>query len=86
MCLNNLGSLFQDQGEFEKAKKYHEESLSIRRTMLEENHPDIAMSLNNLGLLFQDQNEFEIAKKISRRSLSIRRTVLGENHPDTALV
>jgi hypothetical protein len=40
-CLGRLGVLFQDEGEFEKARKYHEDTLVIYRTALGGNHPDI---------------------------------------------
>ena len=48
---NNLGVLYSDLGDYEKAEKYYFQSLEIRQNIYSEDHPDIDMSFNNLGVL-----------------------------------
>lgn len=46
----DLGIAYYSLGNYEKAIKYHDESLKMRKIIYSKNnHPDIARSLNNLG-------------------------------------
>ncbi len=84
LSLNNIATLYQDQGNYVAALPLQEQALSIRKTALGENHPDVAMSLNNLAMLYQDQGNYTAALPLFEQALSIRKTALGENHPDVA--
>jgi len=76
--------LYDNSGEYEKAKEYYLKALQIRKDVLGENHPDTAASYGNLGRLYGKTGEYEKAKEYYLKVLQIRKDVLGENHPDTA--
>ncbi|MBI3472617.1 MAG: tetratricopeptide repeat protein, partial [Candidatus Solibacter usitatus] len=55
--LNNLGGLYEKQGDYAKAESAYQRALTMRERILGPDHPDLAVSLNSLaGLsLFQEQ-------------------------------
>jgi tetratricopeptide (TPR) repeat protein len=79
-----LGINLNDLGDYQVAKHYLEQSLTIRRKVLDEDHPDIATSLNNLGVVLQNLGEHPEAQHYYEQSLAIGRKVLDEDHPDIA--
>ncbi|OCQ91517.1 hypothetical protein BCR12_11900 [Limnothrix sp. P13C2] len=82
--LNTLGTLQNDQGDYEAAEPLLRRSLEIREQVLGANHPDTADSLHNLAELYKSQGRYEAAEPLYQRSLEIREQVLGADHPDTA--
>ena len=84
LYLNTLGTLQNDQGDYEAAEPLHRRSLDIRERVLGADHPATANSLNNLAELYRAQGRYEAAETLYRRSLDIRERVLGADHPDTA--
>ncbi len=46
---NNLGILYKNKGDLNKAEEHYQKSLKIRLNLFGENHSDTAMSYNNLG-------------------------------------
>ncbi len=81
---NNLGLIFHNSGDYDKAEDYYLKALKIREKVLEENHPDLATSYNNLGLLYHDKGDYDKAEDYYLKALNIREKVLEENHPDLA--
>jgi len=69
--LNSLGSIVMSLGEYERAQKFLEESLSLRREMGEKH--GIAYSLNSLGHVAYYRGYYEQAQKLYEESLSLRR-------------
>lgn len=82
---NNLGDLFNAQGDSTRALSHYERALAIRRKVLGGNHADTAESLNNIGYQLQMKGDFVNARSYYDQALTIRETVLGRDHPDTAL-
>ena len=41
---NNIGNLYQDKGDLEKALECYNKSLSVRLNSLGENHPDVSVN------------------------------------------
>jgi len=72
-------------GEYGKAERLLEQALAISRTVLGEQHPDIAGRLNNLSLLYKNIGEYGKAEPLLEQALAMSLTVLGEQHPDVAL-
>ena len=58
--------------------------MSIRESILGENHPDTASSYNTLAVIYKKEGEYKKAEELYLKSLNIRKSVLGENHPNTA--
>ncbi|CAF1252610.1 unnamed protein product [Didymodactylos carnosus] len=84
LALNNLGTVYKNQGDYEKALKSYEKSLEIYLVSLPPNHPDIATTYNNVGLVYDNQGDYEKALKSYETSLKIRLISLPPNHPDIA--
>jgi tetratricopeptide (TPR) repeat protein len=70
--LNNLGMLYQKQGEYDKAQPLLEKALALREKTLGSEHPTVATSLNQLGLFYQEKAKrlFEKALAIVQRSMA----------------
>jgi predicted ATPase/class 3 adenylate cyclase len=75
--LNCSGLLAVPQGDYNHAKMYHEESLTLL-IQLDDKH-GIAATLNNLGNVADHQGDFELAQKYHKESLSLSRK-LGDKH------
>ncbi|CAF0951715.1 unnamed protein product [Didymodactylos carnosus] len=81
---NNMGLVYKNQGDYEKALKYYEKSLEIKLISLPPNHPDIATTYNNIGLVYDNQGDYEKALKYYEKDLEISLISLPPNHPDIA--
>ena len=58
--------------------------MEIRKRILDENHPDLAISYNNVGISYGALNDHEKALEYKLIALGIRERALGEDHPDLA--
>jgi tetratricopeptide (TPR) repeat protein len=81
--INNLASLYQDQGRYGEAEPLLRRALAARERMLGAEHPDTLGSINNLALLYLAQGRYGEAQPLFRRSLAARVRMLGAEHPDT---
>jgi tetratricopeptide (TPR) repeat protein len=78
---HGAGTLAHDQGEYEAACAFHQESLAIRREI--GNRQGIAASLDNLGNVARVQGEYEAAWALYEECLAIfrelgdRRSIAG---------
>ena len=79
-----LGSFYRGQGAYEEAKPWCEKCLSVTRSRLGEEHPDVAASLNNLALLYYFQGRYSEAEPLYQEALEMSKRLLGEEHPDVA--
>ncbi len=70
MIYNNLGNLYQLQGNYSQSIDCHTKSLTIRKEM--DNLSLIAMSYNNLGSVYHDLGLFEQALEFQNKSLELR--------------
>jgi len=69
--LNGIGLLAWHQNDYPSARRYFDESLSIREEIGE--RKDVAGSLVNLGNLAAEQGDFETARSLYEQSLPITR-------------
>ena len=81
---NQLGTVYNNMGEYSKALLSYERSLEIRKIAFPPNHPDLATSYNNIGLVHKNVGEYSKALSSYERSLEIRKIALPPNHPDLA--
>ena len=78
--VNNLFS----QGKYAEATPLALKSLSVRREILGNKHPDTATSLNNLSGLYFNQAQYAKAEPLLLEALKIWREALGNKHPNIA--
>ncbi len=81
---NNLGIYYYRTGYLDKALKYHEKALDIRKAIYGEKHPDVATSYNNIALVYRAKGELNTALKYHKKALDIIKAIYGEKHPDVA--
>jgi hypothetical protein len=55
----------------------------MRKRMLGEHHPYVALSQYSLGVLYQSQGRHPEAEALYRQALPIAQPKLGFNHPHT---
>ena len=57
----------------------------MRKRLLGDKHPSVAISLNNLAKLYDSQGKYEEAEPLYLQALAIAEQALGENHPNTII-
>ncbi len=82
--LNNLATLYRDQGKYPEAEPLFEKALAIAEKALGPEHPDVATGLNNLAELYRAQGRYTEAEPLYKRSLAIKEKALGPEHPHVA--
>jgi len=82
-CYNNIGNVYNIQGDYTRALEYYDKALKILLHN-DENHPDVATSYNNIGILYSSQDNYTRAWEYYDKALKIRLQIFGENHPDVA--
>jgi tetratricopeptide (TPR) repeat protein len=80
--LNDMGYVFDEYGDLDKAEKFYRESLAMYRRLLGDKHPYVATELENVALTVQSKGDLASAEALLRQSLEIHRDLQGENHPE----
>lgn len=85
-----LGKECREQGEspsaeryMEESRKHVDESLSIRKELLGEKHPDYAWSLNTLSCWYEANGDISSALSTMEKVIQIRRSALSDGHQYT---
>lgn len=81
--LDHAGTYVLTHGEPVSARPLFERALSLRRSLLGEDHPDILESASNLAVNLSELGQYEQARQLEDDTLTRRRRVLGEDHPST---
>lgn len=71
LILNNLGSLYQETGDYVSAEKHFLRSLELSESKLGKEHPKTAITLSNLARLYLVKGDLERAEVMFLRSLEI---------------
>ena len=71
--INNMGAIYTDQGESEKALNCYKRSLKIREEIGDKN--GMAASFNNIGAIYAEKKENTLAIEYYTRSLKIREEI-----------
>lgn len=82
-ALMSLGNLHAALGKYEQAVALYSECLSIRTTLLGDNHPLTLVAMANLGRVYSNQGKYAEAEKWIVDCLEKRKTILGDLHPAT---
>ena len=62
--LNNLASIYDDQGKFFEAQKLYKEVLSIKKNIFGDKSLSYSITLKNLALSYREQGNFLEAEKL----------------------
>jgi tetratricopeptide (TPR) repeat protein len=81
--LNDMGFVYDENGDLDNAEKFYRESLAMYRRLLGDKHPYVATELENVALTAQSKGDFASAEALLRQSLEIHRDLQGESHPET---
>ena len=77
---NNLGSVYSEKGDQDKALEYYIKSLSI----IGEKSPLAGLSYNNIGTIYLEKGDYDQALEYFQKALTIRLQVLGEENTEIA--
>lgn len=80
---NTIGFTYLGLGRYDEAEPLLRSALKRRRSVLGDEHPDVAESLTNLGGLMLYRGDYRSAEGFFRQALEQRRKRLGR-HPDVA--
>ena len=67
-ALRDLGVLYRDMGDFEKAKECLYPACKILQRLYGDEHPNVVFSMKNLGILYRDAGDFKLAKKYFKQT------------------
>lgn len=80
---NDLAMVYDQQGEYLKAKKLYEKCLKICESEQVEDHLIKAILCGNLGLIYKELGEYTTAKELYEISIQILENEQGENYLHT---
>lgn len=78
---DELGSVYRDLGNYDKAKQLFEQSIIIYQKNFHTTHFLFAQALGRLGCVFSEQGNYEKAKDLLEQCIEIYRKNSYENHP-----
>jgi tetratricopeptide (TPR) repeat protein len=81
--LNNMGIIYRNKGDYEKALTYYEKAASLFEKMSDS--AGVANVLNNMGIVCQVQTDYEKALGYYDKSLAIRRQINDQVGISTSL-
>jgi tetratricopeptide (TPR) repeat protein len=93
---DNIGGIYQDMRQYDKALFFYEKALKINEKLLHSNHPElsvtyspanhpsIARAYNNIGDVYQQMRQFENALSFYEKALQIQKISLPQYHSDFA--
>ena len=81
---NNMGRVYDKQGQYENALEQYSKSLQIELAKLGPNHPDVATTYNDMAVVYESQGQYEKALELYSKDLEIRLAKLGPEHPSVA--
>jgi tetratricopeptide (TPR) repeat protein len=78
-----MASVFDNQGQYEKALEWYRRALEGREKTLGKDHPSTLHTVHNMALVFDHQGQYEKALEWYRRALDGYEKTLGKDHPDS---
>ena len=82
--LNNLGSLYWEQGKYEEAESSLTRAMTIWKQQDQE-HPGAAECFNNLACVYQTMGRYKEAEPLFLHALNIDEQVFGPEHSEVAI-
>jgi tetratricopeptide (TPR) repeat protein len=85
ILFNQLGTIYRDLGEADKARLYFEKALILDLKIFGDGHPKVATRYNNLGIVQNDLGNPQGAIEYFKKAQAINLQIFGEKHPQIAL-
>ncbi|WP_370090433.1 CHAT domain-containing protein [Ekhidna sp.] len=82
--INNLGTIYQRQGEIEKAEECFKESSQGFLDLFGSMNPDYASSLSNLASIYKDKGELGKSLDLYMKVLDMDKVIYGTEHANYA--
>ena len=82
--METMGRVYRNLGLYTLAAPILEKSLSLKREVYGENHPEVAAGLHTLAVLYDTQGKYQEAESFFRQSLVIKEKIFGQDHPEVA--
>jgi non-specific serine/threonine protein kinase/serine/threonine-protein kinase len=82
--LSAVGRAYQGTGRPDAARRLFDKSLNLRRDLLGEDHPEVALSMSQLGEVLFQIGEYEQARRLHEQALDFRREFYGPDHQTVA--
>ena len=80
-----LGKGFKNVQHFEELRAFFESSLTVRKQLSGNEHPDVLTGQNHIARLLYACGYYKETEPLFRQVLEDRRRVLGAEHPDTLM-
>lgn len=84
-AINNLALQYKQQGRWQESEALYLQALSLHRSSLPPDHPQIASSMCNLAALYHSMRQPGKAEPLYLRALEMRRRVLPRAHPELCI-
>lgn len=82
--LASLGSVYDDQGQFDKALDYYSKGIDLLYSSPEPNQKKLAKLYNYFGVTNGKKGRYEQALQFYEKELEINKQLYGETHPSVA--
>ena len=73
-------------GDYNSTLEYYDKARKIQERVLDDNHPDLAMTYNNIGKIYAEKGDYAIALEYYDKARKIDELVLDDNHPNLAIL
>ena len=84
--LNNLASVHESMGQYDKALPLYTRALAISEKAHGPEHPTTGIRLNNLARLYESMGQYDKALPLIMRALAISEKAQGPEHPSTGTI
>ena len=81
--MNNLASIFWNQGRSKEAEVLDVQVMETRKRVLGQEHPDTLTSMANLASTYRNQGRLKEAEELLVQVIETLKRVLGQEHPST---
>lgn len=82
--LGNLGGLYYQKGDDEKAESFWSRALTMRQQVFAPEHPEVAVALNRLADVYYRKGETAKAEEHYAQGLAILKKAVGEEGPNVS--
>jgi CHAT domain-containing protein/tetratricopeptide (TPR) repeat protein len=83
--MDNLGVLYKELGQYDKAELQYTQSLDKRKKLYGEGDEEMSISYNYLAMLYEETGRYDEALELYAQALEIREIALGTENSDYAV-